>query len=403
MRIALFTETYVPDVNGVVAHVKTLKQGLEKQGHEVLVVCADKRTKRHYVKDGVLHCPATESKRLYGFGVAQPISRRRMNIIAEFKPDIMHIHHEFGIGLTGILAAKMQHKPLVYTLHTMYDQYIYYIAPRFLHKAATKVSHQYERFIARNATELTGPSQKCSEYFKKIGIHKEFNLIPNSADLDMFDPQKVQEDKKAEIREKYNIPADKMIACFVGRLGQEKSVDVLLEFWKKSIVPEDGLHLLIVGDGPDRKALELLAETLGIAEMVTFTGLISHNEMPAYFCCCDAFVSASLSEMNSISMLESMATGLVVLQRYDELNADQIKQGENGYLYHTAEEMGTLLKAIRALSLEELAAKKQAVIHTVTARGGVELAGYMLTVYQKAQQATKPKRPFRLRPMRKIK
>ena len=129
MRIALFTETYLPHINGVVTHVKILRDGLLQQGHEVLVVTADYQTRHHYIKDGILHCPAIKSKRFYGYGVASPFSRRRLKLVQDFHPDIIHIHNEFGIGLSGIFAAKQLHVPLVYTLHTMYDDYLYYVAP----------------------------------------------------------------------------------------------------------------------------------------------------------------------------------------------------------------------------------------------------------------------------------
>ncbi|HHY52902.1 MAG TPA: glycosyltransferase [Clostridiales bacterium] len=384
MRVALFTETYVNSINGVMAHVKTLKYGLEQLGHEVLVVTADKHARHHYIQDGILHCPALESKRFYGFGVALPYSRKRQKMIAEFDPDVIHIHHEFGIGLSGIRAARILNKPLVYTLHTMYDQYIYYIAPKMFLRLATKFSHRYERFIARSATALTSPSLKGDEYFKRIGVNKEFNLIPNSADLEAFNPDKITMEQRQEIRRQYSIPENRRIACFVGRLGKEKSVDVLLDYWAQTITPQDNLHLLIVGDGPDREALEQQAKHLGIQNMVTFTGMISHEKMPAYYACCDIYVTASLSEMNSISMLEGMASGLPTLQRYDELNADQIKNGVNGYLFHTAEEMAERLREIASLSPEELQKRKEMVIETVRNRGSHELATYMLEIYQKA-------------------
>ena len=138
MRIALFTETYLPHINGVVTHVKILRDGLLQQGHEVLVVTADYQTRQHYVKDGILHCPAIKSKRFYGYGVASPFSRRRLKLVQDFRPDIIHIHNEFGIGLSGIFAAKQLHVPLVYTLHTMYDDYLYYVAPRHLLRVAKR-------------------------------------------------------------------------------------------------------------------------------------------------------------------------------------------------------------------------------------------------------------------------
>lgn len=384
MNVALFTETYFPSVNGVAAHVKTLRDGLEKLGHSVLVVTADKHCKHHYIEDGVLHCPSVAVKRFYGFGVAAPYSHKRLRMIADFHPDIIHIHHEFGIGISGIVSARQLGVPLIYTLHTMYDQYICYIAPRMFHQAATKFSHKYERFIARNATALTGPSKKCDEYFKRIGIQKEMNLIPNSADLDAFDPKKITAEQKREFREKYAIPAGRRLACFVGRLGQEKSVDVLLQYWAETIRPEDNLHLVVVGEGPEKEALEQQANTLGIGDMVTFTGFVKHETMPVYFSACDVYVTASLSEMNSISMLEGMATGLPILQRYDEMNADQIKSGVNGYLYNNAQEMAEKLREIGSLPEPELQIIKETVIESVRSRGSADLASYMLGVYTKA-------------------
>jgi 1,2-diacylglycerol 3-alpha-glucosyltransferase len=385
MKVALFTETYIPDVNGVVAHVQTLKFGLEALGHEVLVVCADKHCKHHYIQDGVLHCPSIEVKKFYGFGVASPYSRKRLKLIHEFDPDVVHIHHEFGIGLSGIMYAKLYKRPLVYTLHTMYDQYMYYIAPRPFLNTATKFSHQYERFIAHNATMLTGPSQKCDEYFKRIGVKKEVNLIPNSADLEAFDYNKFDEDKKAALKAKLGIDPGTTIVCFAGRLGKEKSIDVLLDCWGNHLRKEDGFHLLIMGDGAERETLEETAGRLGIREMVTFTGMINHHDMPGYYAISDIFASASLSEMNSISMLESMASGLPVIQRYDELNADQITSGVNGHLWASPEEFVGLLREIKALSPEKLRELKAQVRATVVDRGSTNLASYMFQIYERAQ------------------
>ena len=384
MKVALFAETYVPDVNGVVAHVQTLKDGLEKLGHSVMVVAADKKAKHHYVEDGVLHCPAKESKHFYGFGVALPFSSERRRIIREFDPDILHIHQEFGVGFSGLRVSRRLEKPLVYTLHTMYDQYIHYIAPKRLLKVARNFSRKYIRFIARRATVLTGPSQKCAEYFKSIGIQKEFHLIPNSADLDIFDPAKVSEEQKAAFRKQYGIPEDAFLACFCGRLGKEKSIDVLIEFIAGTLTKEDNVHLVVIGEGPDKESLQKLAQDLGISDMVTFTGLISHDNMPVCLAACDIYATASLSEMNSISMLEGMASGLAVLQRYDELNANQILVGENGYLFNTKEEMAGKIREIKALSREQKLALRQSVIGTVKSRGSTELAEYILTVYEEA-------------------
>jgi 1,2-diacylglycerol 3-alpha-glucosyltransferase len=385
MKIAIFTETYFPSINGVATHIKALRDGLEKLGHQVLIITADKNCKAHYIHEGVLYCPAIEVKRFYGFGAAPPYSRKRLKMIERFAPDIIHVHHEFGVGISGIYSAKRFGLPLVYTLHTMYDEYIYYISTPKLHWIVKKISHKYVRFIASRADALTGPSKKCDEYFRQIGIKKEMNLIPNSVNLSAFHINQITEEKKKEMRSAYGINDGSMLACFAGRLGKEKSVDILLKYWAKEISAEDRLHLLIIGDGPERKSLEELAEELGISKMVTFAGLVKHQEMPVYIGMCDIYVTASTSDTNSISMLEAMAAGLPVLQRYDELNEEQIAEDINGYIWQNAAELGARLKEMRDLSKEERKELKKKVRETVRSHGTIQLATHMLNIYGQVQ------------------
>lgn len=400
MRVALFTETYLPHINGVVTHVKILKEGLEKLGHQVLVVTADYDTHQHFIQDNVLHCPARQMRRFYNFAAAAPISERRLKFIRDFNPDIIHIHNEFGIGISGVFAAKILHKPLVYTLHTMYDEYIYYVAPRGLVPAVRKFSHRYIRLLARSASSLTGPSKKCAEYFKHAGVTKDVNVIPNSVELDAFNPANISDEHKKAFREKYSIGEEQMICCFVGRLGREKSVDVVLDNWAKCITPEDNIHLVVIGDGPCKQELEEQTRRLNILNMVTFTGAIQHDELPPCLASCDLYITASLSDTNSISMLEGMATGLPVLQRLDPLNADQVREGINGYVFDSAESMSQKLRYVKNKSPEELDILKKSVIASVKRSGAEDLANYMLTVYHNIHSDDEKKSPFTVRFMK---
>ena len=389
MRIALFTETYLPHINGVVTHVKILRDGLVQLGHEVLVVTADAGARHHYVEDGILHCPAHTSRRFYNYSLSLPISNSRLRLVREFAPDIIHIHNEFGIGMSGLLCAKILRVPLVYTLHTMYDDYIYYIAPKPFVKAATDVSHHYFKFIAKHSNALTGPSQKCQEYFRLTGLKKDVNVIPNAVEVDQFSPQEVPEEKKQELREKCGIREGSMVACYVGRLGREKSVDVLLEYWKAAVAPEDNIHLVVIGDGPVRPELEQQAQELGIGGMVTFTGKVEHEDLPPYYALCDVYVTASLSDTNSISMLEGMCSGLPVLQRTDPLNADQVRDGKNGFNFNSPEEMIQKLRQIQSMDVEALQGFKESVIASIRENGARELAERTLAVYERVRKKKK--------------
>ena len=387
MKIALFTETYLPHINGVVTHVHSLRQGLEQLGHEVLVVCADHHYQTHQIKDGVLYCPGYLSKKFYGFTLSKPYSKEREKWVAGFQPDLIHIHTEFGIGIFGKHMAKVLQVPLVYTLHTMYDDYLYYIAPKPLLGLVKPVSHRYFASFAKAAAAITGPSQKCQEYVIRIGADKTVAVIPNPVELDLFDPEKVSNQQKQQVLNALGLSKDWLIAAFVGRLGKEKSVDVLLDYWAKSVRPEDKIHLLIIGEGPERPALEQRCRQLGITDLVTFTGKIPHEELPPYYGICKFYVTASLSDTNSISMLEAMAFGLPVLQRLDHLNEDQVQEGKNGFVFNSQAEFQQKLSQLRIWQPQDWQAQAARVRASVVQKGCTALAGHLLAVYAQALQA----------------
>lgn len=395
MRVALFTETYLPYVNGVVTHVKSLKEGLEQLGHQVLVVTADPNVKRCKIEDGVLRCPAMASKKLYGYGVANPISQKRTQLVRQFKPDIIHIHQEFGIGLSGITMAKMYRIAMVYTLHTMYDEYIYYVAPQPLAPATKKAADAYIKMIAKNAQALTGPSKKCEEYLRRAGVYKPVNVIPNPVDLETFDPAKVSDEQIGAIRKKLGFELDAQVGVFLGRLGREKSVDVLLNYWKQTISPSQNVRLLIIGDGPDRKQLEEHCRRIGIDDMVVFAGKVEHEQVAPYLAACDFYITASTSDTNSISMLEGMAMGLPVLQITDPLNAGQVIDGVNGFVFNSAHEMADVIKLLRTMPAVTLEALHDSARKSVEHSGSIDLARYVLRVYRSALRERKRKSRLR--------
>lgn len=384
MKIALFTETYLPYINGVVTHVKALHDGLEHLGHEVLVVTVDTKARRHYIKDGVLYCPAKEMKKLYHFGLASPFSGKRYRMLRDFEPDVIHIHQEFGIGLSGARIAKKLDKPLVYTLHTMYDDYLYYIVPERLTPLLRRIAHRYFRYLGKSATELTGPSMKVQEYFDMCGVHKSVNVVPNPVELDVFNPSNLNPEHIAAIRKQYGVADDETLVSFCGRLGKEKSVDVLLDNWAKYVKPDDKCKLMILGGGPCLPELTEQAKRLGIDKQVIFTDVIPHEKLPDYYGACQLYVTASLSDTNSISMKEAMATGLPVLHIKDPLNAGQVVDGVNGFIYRNAEEMYAILKRYQAMTNEEKAALTASVINSVKIYGCEALAKYLVGVYKKA-------------------
>lgn len=384
MRIAIFSETYLPDVNGVATHVKILAEGLRKLGHRVLVVKADASTKRNRIKNGVLCCPAITAKRIYNYSLSSPLSIARLRAIKRFKPDIIHIHNEFGIGLSGAYIARILKIPYVYTLHTMYDDYIHYIAKKPFVPIVKGASHIYFKRLAKNATSITGPSQKVDDFFKKCGLKKHVSVVSNTAELDIFQPDRIDKEATKKFKEDNGIKENDFVGCFCGRLGKEKNIETLLKYWKDTVSETDNLKLVIFGGGPEQENLQKLAEEYGIKDMIIFTGKIPHVELPHYYAACNFYITASLTEMHSISMIEAMASGLPVLYINDESNKSQIDSGVNGFIYSDAKEMYEKITYLKNLSQEDYEEFRDKVRKSVAQSGAEELAKVILEIYTDA-------------------
>ncbi len=385
MKVAIFTETYFPFISGVVTHIKTLKDGLEKNGHTVLIVTADPSVRNHVLKDGVLYCPAAKMKKLYGYGLSSPMSLKRLNYIKDFNPDIIHIHTEFSIGMFGLFAAKQLKKPLVYTFHTMYDDYIHYIFPKRMDNVSKMASHAYFRNIANRANQITGPSYKVAEFLKGCGVKKNVHVIPNAPDLDLFAKKNLDESKVLEVKKKYNISENGTTLCFVGRLGKEKSIDELINIFSAHARENKEYKLIIIGDGPQAKELKTLVKDLKMQEQIFFTGKLNHNEIPPYFYACDLYATASTTETNSISALESMNCGLLVLQKLDIVNKNQITQGKNGYIFSTEKDFVNILKEYDKKSKFEKEEMRKVVTEIGKSYGANEFYKNIIHVYDLAE------------------
>ncbi|MGL5972632.1 MAG: glycosyltransferase [Oscillospiraceae bacterium] len=383
MRIAIFVDTYSPYINGVVTHVKVLKEGLEKTGHKVLIVTAKNKIRHHYIENDILFCPSVGFKHLYDYGLASPISRTRIKHLKKFQPDIIHIHQEFGVGLSGVLAAKSLDIPIVYTLHTMYDEYLYYLMPKKLMPLAKKVMRKYAKFFAKRASSLTGPSRKVDEYFKLCGIDKQVNIVPNPVEIDLFCKNKSIVEKGQLLKQNLNITNDKKILVFCGRLGHEKNLILLFDIFKKVVESNSIYHLLILGDSPIKDEFIKYTMDINISENVTFVGQIEHEILPPYYAMSFMYITASMSDTNSISMLEAMSMGLPVLHIEDPLNQGQVEHGVNGYIFKNAEDVIRYLEDFSNKTQEEKDTMVSSTINIVKRLGSDTLAQTLLSIYSK--------------------
>ena len=354
MRIALFTDTYPPEINGVATSCKSLHDILVKNGHDVLVVTTNPYTKKVTCEDNIVRIPGIEIKRLYGYRMAGIYSSKAMKYIYRFNPDVIHVQTDFGVGIFGRNCANRLKCALVYTYHTMYEDYTYYFSKGHFDRVFKYFARGISSNVIANCNGIISPSKKTKDYLRRIGVDQYTNVIPTGVDFSKFKREKLDQNISKELKEKFGLDDDTFHLLSLGRVAKEKSVDFSIKCYKKFLLDNPKLKskMIIVGGGPDVENLQNLVKELGIENNVVFTGPCPPEEVPYYYTLGDAFVSASLSETQGLTYMEAMASNLYVLARYDHNLLDVIQEGETGFFFETEEEFSEKLLHVYNLHLK---------------------------------------------------
>ena len=355
MRIAIFTDTYPPYINGVSTSTFNLANCLKAKGHEVLVVAPRPTDGKMEQVGGVLYIPGIDLKRYYGFRLTNIFASKPIKIIKKFNPDVIHNQTDFTIGVLARRCAKILRVPIVYTYHTAYEDYTYYVARGIMDRFAKRIVRNYSRDLADRMTEFITPSEKTKEYMRLVGSDIYVNVIPTGIDFSIFKADKIDQKKLAKFKEEHNIKPTTKVFLLLGRIAKEKSMDVSLKgfaaYHKKH--PEVDAKVLVVGNGPFKEELELLAEELGISSCVDFVGSVSGLEVPFYYHLADIYTSASITETQGLTFMEAMAAGRIVLARFDSNLTGTIINGKTGFFFTDEASFVNQVEKIFALSKEQ--------------------------------------------------
>lgn len=338
MRIGIFTETYLPDINGVVTSVVSLKKALEMHGHEVYVVTNhDNVLKTTFdEEERILRLPGLKLEFLYGYKISSPIQVQATRAIKDWGLDVIHIQQEFGIGIYGRYLASTWEIPLLNTYHTTYEDYTHYVNffdLEVVDSLSKKVVEVLSKSFTKKSNIVITPSQKTKDMLLGYGIEKQIEVIPTGLDLERFDVSKTDDATKLAIKQKHGIGEDQTLFTYVGRIAKEKSVDVLIDAFK--IVKDKQLDakLLIVGGGPDLDDLKKQAKKLDVLDYVFFEGLVPSTDVPMYYHTADAFISASTTETQGLTYIEALASGLGIFAVRDEVLEGIVIDNKTGYYF----------------------------------------------------------------------
>lgn len=384
MRIALVSDAYTPDINGVVSSVVTLQKALEKLGHTVFIITNHKGM--HITMEGnILRLPGIELKKLYGYKISTPFHISATSEVEKMNLDVMHVHTEFGVGIFGRMAAKSLNIPVVTTYHTNYEDYTHYINlinSKSIDKISKKAVAQFARYISNGAQCVISPSVKTKETLIEYGVYSPVYVIPTGLDFDAFKPQYRDYDKVKAIKKQYGIQDDDHVVVYVGRVANEKSIDIQIKGMQ--YVADEKIKLLIVGGGPKLDDLKSLAKSLNLDKRVMFTDSVLNSEIGEYYACGDCFVSASLSETQGLTFIEAMAAHLPVFARYDDVLKELVVEGECGAFFSDEKDFADKINAYFALDEETRVKQKTMAAKIVEKYDSQVFAQKVLDVYRKA-------------------
>ncbi len=341
MRIGIFTDTYPPFINGVSTSVVMLKKALEQKGHDVYIVTVNNENLKYkYEEDEkIVRIPGVPTG-IYDYRLTGIYPLVALNKIRKWKLDIIHSQTEFSVGTFARIISKQFRIPLVHTYHTMYEDYVHYITKGYFNGASKKIVEYLTLFYCdKTISELIVPTKKAYELFKqKYMVDRNVYIVPTGIEVERFYKENNKQLNIVKKRKELGINKDDFVILFVGRIAQEKSIDILLESMPL-LIKECGkkIKLLIVGDGPDLNDNKKYVRDNKLEKQVIFTGKVPWENIPEYYLISDVFATASTSETQGLTVIEAMAASLPVICINDESFKETVIDNLNGKIFEDKE------------------------------------------------------------------
>lgn len=325
MKIGIFTDSFRPYKSGVVRSIESFSNQLTSMGHEVYVFGPDypncEREERVF---RFISIPAPTQP---DFSLAIPFSPYLGKTIKDLGIEIIHLQSPFLLGRMGLRYARRYNIPLVFTYHTMYDQYVHYLP--FAKNLSKVLMQKWSTDFCNHCDLVITPTEIVREHIKNTGVKVPVINLSTGIDIAEF-----ENTDSTWLRQKFGFKDNETILLHIGRLGKEKNVPFLLKAYKEILKHRPEGRLVIVGGGPDLKNLQSIAEDLGISEFVTFTGIVPREQLINAYAGADIFIFASLTETQGLVLCEAKAAGLPVVAVKALGASEMIRDGEDGYLTH---------------------------------------------------------------------
>lgn len=308
MNIGLFTDTYAPQVSGVVTSIQTLREQLVARGHRVYIFTStDPNVPKDVLEPDVYRFPSFpfigfKDRRLSYRGGIQAIQ-----LAKKLQLDIVHTQTEFSLGLIGKLVARQLKIPAIHTFHTNYEDYLHYVANgKIIRPASVAV---IARGYMMGMTGVIAPSKQTYDTLTKYKVSAPIEIIPTGVNVHHDE----KEDNSQQLRENLGLSPDTPVVLSLGRVAFEKNIDTALSIFAEVLVKVPDAIFLVVGGGPAMAELKDHVRSLEISDSVIFTGEVAHDEVYGYYKLADVFLSASVSETQGLTFIEAMTANTPVV------------------------------------------------------------------------------------------
>lgn len=329
MKIAMFTNNYKPYIGGVPISIEHLAQALRDRGHQVYVFAPTYKEQEEEAY--VIRYPSFPVS-IAKAPVPDVLTRVFEKKVKELGIELIHVHHPAIVGNVALYLKKKYKIPVVFTYHTRYEQYLYYVKPLERMERRTGIIEKYLAYFCKKCDMVAAPTPGIKDYLSQKHMDVPIRVLPTGIPEDCFLPDQGRAEK---LRGDYKGAADYLFVT-VSRLAREKNLLFQLEGLAilKEKLKEQGktFRHMMIGEGPQEKELLEYAKKLGLRENLIFTGNIPNQEMKYYQAAADVFLFTSKSETQGIVVLEAMAAKNPVVAVNATGVRDVVKDGENGFL-----------------------------------------------------------------------
>ncbi len=344
LRIGFFSDTYVPQINGIAVSLQLLVRGLRAAGHQVTVFAP--RFPGYCDSDAeVYRIPAVRYMQMPPVYIALPGTPHATLALRRCQFDVLHVHSPLSIGMLAYLTAQAKHVPLIYTYHTSITDYTHYLKVGGQTRPVRWAARWFSTTTTNLGDQVVAPSAKFKRLLQAQNVRRPIHTIPNGIDLSNFNKPKLP----GAYRHRLGLSPDMSLLVYVGRLAPEKRLDFLLEAFARVAIQCPDVHLVLAGDGSSRTELETRAAASGCAQRIHFLGMVNRADLPDLLHDADLFLSASTSETQCLAMVEAIAASLPVVAVWDEAFEGILADGINGRTApREAEAFGSVVNSLLA-------------------------------------------------------